>query len=174
MSIRRYRPASTRLQTWDYTAPGWYFVTACVLDGRCSLGRVDGERVMLSRAGEIVADEWQVAPRIRPYVRLDEWVVMPNHLHGIVIITDAAGSRTPLAGARPRLLANSLGSIVGQFKAACTRRIHDAGMVDFAWQPRFYDHVIRSERSLDKIRAYIRQNPLRWEVEKSAAPGTFM
>jgi len=131
----------------------------------------------LSPLGEIVADEWQATARVRPGVRLDEWVVMPNHLHGILVLDPEPLVQAPRraeAAPQARLQPNSIGSIVGQFKAACTRRIREAGHAGFEWQPRFYDRVIRNDRELDRIRAYIRDNPLRWDLEKNNPIGPFM
>ncbi|MEJ2422808.1 MAG: hypothetical protein P8018_14090 [Acidobacteriota bacterium] len=135
-----------------------------------------------------MAEEWEHTTEVRSNVTLDEWQIMPNHLHGIIVICgDASVRRLPDQNApahkeapagrlksetlhrsvsTSRLHANSLGAIIGQFKGASTRRIRAAGLRDFAWQTRFYDHVIRNSDSLEKIRAYIRHNPLMWELEK--------
>jgi len=107
---------------------------------------------------------------------LDQFVVMPNHLHGIIVIEESpAVSRasTPRrrASTRPRLHRNSLGSIIGQFKSVATKRIWAAGYRDFAWQPRFHDHIIRSEPSLNSIRRYIRDNPAKWALDKDNLEG---
>jgi putative transposase len=173
--VTRYRPESVRLRDWDYAAAGGYFVTVCVRGGAHALGSVDAAVLHPSAIGEIVADEWEATARIRPAVRLDEWVLMPNHLHGILILQPERDA-PPSAGAprSSRLQANSLGSIIGQFKAACTRRILAAGHAGFEWQPRFYDRVIRDEREMDRIRKYIRDNPLRWQFEKNNPVGIFM
>ena len=126
--------------------------------------------------------------QIRKNVTLDEWVVMPNHLHGIVVIheKETPQHETPHRGVSTeepddcrdvpvarlsqtlpgRLCKGSLGAIVGQFKSVCTKRIWAAGH-DFAWQSRFYDEIIRSEASLSTIREYIQNNPLKWESDKN-------
>jgi REP element-mobilizing transposase RayT len=84
----KYRVESTRLPGWDYAGAGWYFVTICTWNRECLFGEiVDGE-MRLSSIGEIVAEEWQKTPDIRPNVVLDEWVIMPNHLHGIIVILE--------------------------------------------------------------------------------------
>ena len=82
----QYRVESARLPGWDYASAGWYFVTLCTRDHVCFLGDVVDGRIQLSSLGEIVAEEWQKTPQIRPNVELDEWIVMPNHVHGIIVI----------------------------------------------------------------------------------------
>ena len=167
----RYRIESTRLSNWDYAKPAWYFITICTKDHRTYFGEIGDGPVRLSAIGRIVVDEWQKTADIRPYVELDEFVVMPNHIHGIVIIKppdDTPRVETSRRGVSttPRLQKASLGSIIGQFKIACTRRIWAAGFRDFARQTRFHDHIIRGERALTAIREYISSNPAKWALDK--------
>jgi len=170
---------STRLPDWDYTAASWYFVTICTRGRLPTLGQVVGDTIRLSPAGQVASQEWLRAPAVRPNVSLDEFVVMPNHLHGIIVIDELPAAMrlgAPHRGAstRARLYPNSLGSIIGQFKSNATRRIWVAGFRDFSWQPRFYDHIIRSEASLDAIRKYIRENPVKWAFDKDNLEGLRM
>jgi len=181
----KYRIPTTRLAIRDYSAPGQYFVTLCTKGHACFFGTVLEDQVIRSKAGEIVAEEWQRTTALRPNLTLDEWQIMPNHLHGIIVICRDASVRrlndevcrdasvrrlkneTFHRNVSPsRLQANSLGAIIGQFKGASTRRIRATGLHNFAWQTRYYDHVIRNPDSLEKIRAYIRHNPLMWDSEK--------
>ena len=174
----RYRVESSRLKGWDYTSVGYYFVTICTRNRECYLGNVVDGVMRLSPAGKIVDEEWQKTAVIRENVTLDEWVVMPNHLHGIIVIN----SNTPHRGVSTdgtehcrdvpmarldvaRIHKDSLGAIIGQFKSVCTKRIWTADH-DFAWQSRFYDEIIRDERSLETIREYIRNNPMQWHLDK--------
>jgi len=171
-----YRIESARLAGWNYTYCGWYFVTICVKDRQCVFGEiVDGE-MQLSSVGKIVEEEWLKTAKLRSYVMLDAWVLMPNHLHGIIVLEkDDPGavetSRGDVSETRrwrvstPRLQPHSLGSIINQFKGAATKRIRTTTVPDFSWQSRFYDHVIRSEKSLEKIREYILNNPMQWEMD---------
>ena len=147
----------------------------------CLFGEVVRGKMKLSATGEIIAEEWLKAPELRPGVELDECQVMPNHFHGIIHILDVETARWAVSGretfhrnvstrktphrgvSTPK--PNSLGVIIGQFKAACSRRIWASGHRRFAWQTRFYDRVIRTPDELDKIRAYVRQNPLMWDKE---------
>lgn len=164
----KYRIQSTRLPGWDYTTTAWYFVTLCTANHRCTLGEILDAEMHLSPVGEIVAEEWQKTPHIRTNVILDEWIVMPNHLHSILIIEQIGRMRIDhsAASTQPQLKAGSLGAIIGQIKSVCTKRIWASGHTDFAWQPRFYDHIIRDENSLQRIRAYIINNPAQWEEDR--------
>ena len=99
---------------------------------------------------------------------------MPNHIHGIINIRKKPDSSVETSRwdvstiAQPsRLKPNSLGSIIGQFKSVCTKRVWSEGFCDFAWQPRFYDHIIRNERSLNNIRKYIQDNLMKWELDEN-------
>lgn len=162
---KKYRVESARLAGKDYTDGGKYFVTICTLNRACWFGKVDGIEMALSSAGRIVADEWQRTGKLRANVGLDAWQVMPNHFHGIVVLNHSPISETKAdqnGRALQALKPNSLGSIIGQFKAACTRRIRAAGLPAFDWQPRFHDKIIRDDRSLDAIRQYIHDNPRKW------------
>ncbi len=164
----RYRVESTRLPGWDYAQPGWYFVTVCVADRvGMPLGRVMNGTMQWSVAGSIVAEEWCKTGIVRPNVRLDEWVVMPDHLHGIIVI-DGGNPPVNLPSWKP----GTLGAIINQFKSMCTKRIHAVG-VPFAWQPRFYDRVIRHPQELVRVQEYIRANPEQWGREAEESAGHF-
>ena len=90
-----YRIETTRLAGHDYGGKGWYFVTICTRDRQCVLGEVAGGDVNMSRVGEIVAEEWLRTREVRPRVELDEWVIMPNHVHGVLVITGALRAAPP-------------------------------------------------------------------------------
>jgi REP element-mobilizing transposase RayT len=160
----RYRIESTRLLRWDYASAGRYFITICARGKECFFGNIVNGDVRLSSIGEIVAEEWLRTPTIRKSVELDEWIVMPNHLHGILVLTDT--DKTPRRGVSTgsELRSGSVGAIIGQFKSVCTKRIWALGQHGFAWQPRFHDRVIRDEAELLSTRRYIIENPLRWEL----------
>jgi putative transposase len=197
----RYRAETTRLKGWDYDSAGYYFVTICTYERLCLLGDINNGKMRLSPAGEIVSEEWRKTGELRKNVVLDEWVIMPNHVHAIIAITDEAppghangnerrangGVSTVTTmeppsvetrrwrvsdgdaihhGVTPGMKPKSLGAIINQFKSVCTKRIRAAGH-DFGWQARYYDHIIRDEKSLDDIRAYIVNNPLKWELDKN-------
>lgn len=169
---KKHRRPSLRHPAWDYAGSGWYFVTICVRDKACLFGEINDEGgVQLGTIGRIVAEEWQKTPTIRPYVSLDEWVIMPSHLHGILIIDDSCVG-APRRGAPTterdvsHWRSGCLGAIIGRFKETCTKRIRAMGYDDFAWQRNFYDHVIRNEKDLERIRVYIHENPERWAFDE--------
>ncbi len=188
----KYRIESTRLPGWDYTTPGWYFVTICTKNREPFFGQVVNGVMRLSPIGEIVAEEWQKTEEIRENVTMDASVIMPNHVHGVIIIHEqrdddnvvmpgftanpvamAQSVETPRRGvstdwgqtakATQNWKSGSLGAIIGQIKSVCTKRIWAAGYPEFGWQSRFYDHIIRNRESLEHIRAYIYNNPKQWE-----------
>jgi REP element-mobilizing transposase RayT len=131
------------------------------------LGEVVDGSVNLSPGGLIVEEEWQRTPTVRPNVGLDEFVVMPNHVHGIVVLTGDSGKTSHRdVSTKSRLRPHSLGAMIGQFKSVCTKRIRGAGFPQFGWQARFYEHIIRDERSLENIRQYIEDNPAKWELDE--------
>lgn len=168
MTSHRKSVRSNRLPGWNYTEPWWYYVTICTRNHVCHFGRVVDATVLLSPAGRIVDEEWRRTERVRPNVKLDAYVVMPNHLHGIIAIVNAPhrGASTPVSS--PTLAPDSLGSIIGQFKSVVTKRVRALGYSSFQWQPRFYDRIIRDEHSLHAIRDYIDLNPKKWDVDKGA------
>lgn len=124
---------------------------------------------MLSEFGEIVRDEWLKSCAIRSEIKLGAYIVMPNHFHGIVYIASTdlirGGDRpaTPI-GPKPK----SLGALMAGFKSAVTKRINEMRRTPGAtvWQRNYYEHIIRNEADLDRIREYIENNSLRWELDK--------
>jgi putative transposase len=170
----KYRIESSRLKDWDYSIPWWYYVTICTKHFRNWFGDVKDGKMILNELGKIVEEEWLKTKEIRSIVDLNYYIVMPNHFHGNIIIMDVETSRRDVSkeyetGQRPvstQLQPNSLGSIIGQFKSICTKRIHKLGYEQFQWQPRFYDHIIRNEADLRRIREYIQNNPLKWELDE--------
>jgi REP element-mobilizing transposase RayT len=148
---------SIRLRDFDYGAAGAYFVTLCTVDRACLFGTITGGEMCLNTLGALVEAAWQDTPRLRPNIALDACVVMPNHLHGIVIIeteTDAGAG----GGVQLRSPARTIGAVVRGFKAATTRQADTP-----LWQRNYYEHVIRDDRDLDRIRQYIANNPAAWD-----------
>ena len=168
---------SMRLRGYDYAAAGLYFVTVCAYDRACLFGEVVDGQVQLTDAGRILETCWRAIPDHCPHTTLDSWVVMPNHVHGIIVLgaTHAgtihvralhAGTHVRATHASP-LRAGSLGAIVGSFKSAVTRRINALrGGGGTVWQRNYHEHVIRNERDLRRIRRYIADNPVRWSLDR--------
>jgi REP element-mobilizing transposase RayT len=160
---------SPRLQGYDYTQEGAYFVTICTHQRECLFGVIIGDEMRLNALGKIVHEEWLQTAVVRPYVKLDEFVVMPNHVHGILFIEDSVGTwRRHVPTSEPRAfgkpIAGSLSTIIGSFKAMVTRRINKFRDTPGAtvWQGRFYDEIIHNEAMLNQIRQYILYNPAKW------------
>ena len=173
----RHHRRSIRLKGYDYTQPGAYFVTLCTHDRAHLFGEVVDGEMRLNEWGEIVRDEWFKTAQVRPYVQLrdDEFVVMPNHIHGIIWIADNVGATRRVAPTdrvaptTPRGPApQSIGAIIGQFKSAVTKRMNELRDTPGAlvWQRNYYEHIIRNERALNAIRQYIDENPLRWDLDR--------
>ena len=159
----RFRIPSARLSGWDYRSAGVYSVTICTHPRVCWFGEIVDGQVELSREGRVVAEEWRKIPRIRPHAILDEWIVMPDHMHGVLIFQSRPTDKQS-QDETSRLLAQSLGSVVGQFKSKATKRIRmDLKRPTFAWEPRFHDTLLREPADLERLRAYIRANPSRWK-----------
>jgi len=166
----KYRVESTRLKGWDYTSSGLYYVTICTYKMKMYFGNIEKGKVILSKEGEIVYDEWNKTPGLRNNVVLDEYIVMPNHFHGIIgleKIDENLKSETCQrhVSTEAKLIKDSLGSIINQFKGKCTKEIHKFNNV-FKWQGRFHDRIIRNEQELDNIRAYIHYNPMKWSEDE--------
>jgi len=173
-----YNPAhhhrrSIRLPAYDYTQPGAYFLTVVTHQRQCLFGEVVDGQVLVSAYGEAVRQEWLRSTQIRREIQLDAFVVMPNHIHGIVIIggqTVGAHGRAPPGRAPPgraplHRSPLSLGSFVAGFKSAVTKRINEIRATPGlpVWQHNYYERVIRNEEELRQIRQYIIDNPAQWD-----------
>ncbi len=158
---------SIRLKGYDYKQSGAYFVTICTQNRVCLFGTIQDERMHLNTAGRVVSGSWAWLANQYDYVELDEYVVMPNHIHGILIIMDGdcrGGSRTaPTRGAR-----KPLGRLLGAFKTVSTKRINQIRKTlgTTLWQRNYFEHIIRNETSLERIREYIANNPAQWEMDR--------
>jgi len=169
---------SIRLREYDYASAGAYFVTICTKAHAYSLGSVINDRVGLNPYGHIVAECWRWLDHHYPTVTLDEWVIMPNYLHGIVVLTNdhvhdrlpQAASRTPDSAPCSGVVVKKkpLGQIVGSFKARSARMInHMRRSGDGSiWHRNYYEHIIRDEYELCEIRQYIQANPIEWSLRR--------
>ena len=173
---QRFNRQSIRLKEYDYTQQGLYFVTICTIERLMMFGDVRGGKMELNFCGEIVRDEWLKTPVVRKYVELDEFVVMPNHFHGILKITVGATRRVAPTTENSRgPIRGSIGAIVGQFKSAVTKRINELNQSRrFIWQRNYYEHVIRDENDLNRIRQYISDNPMNWETDRNNIENLYM
>jgi len=193
--VSKLHRQSVRMKEFDYATNARWFVTVCTHERKCTLGEIaEGEEmpeVKLSEVGKIVEEEWLRTAELRPYVLLDEYVIMPNHFHALLeIIADSpipenthdeenalfdrrGVARYAPTGSEERFSAisskpQSLGTIIRSFKSAVTKRInelHGKSNEPF-WQRNYYEHGIRSDKSLEKIREYIKENPLMWSEDE--------
>jgi putative transposase len=164
-----YRSQSNRCPGWDYATPGAYFVTICTQGHRCYFGTVVDGMMNLNQIGEVVKEEIEKTPQLRKMVKIDSWVIMPNHVHLIIFITAEDTVETPRRDVSTDDVLvwkpGCLGAIVNHLKGACTRRIRANFNPAFAWQPRYYDHIIRDARDLERIHDYISINPVNWRED---------
>ena len=172
--IRQRR--SIRLKGYDYSQPGAYFVTIVAHNRDCLFGRIMNKKMVMSKFGSIVEKEWRKTSKIRKEIELDTFIIMPNHLHGIIVILPSVGatgvgtpllrlhwSPLPLSGPEPK----SLGAIMAGFKSAVTKQINIIRGIQgvSVWQRNYYDRIIRNEDELINIREYISNNPTQWEYD---------
>jgi len=162
-----------RLKHYDYTESGVYFVTVCSRNRECLFGDIVGATgrspaLQLNAYGNIVRDEWLKSAVIRNEITLDAFVVMPNHIHGIIFIIRATG-RSPLHDTmKPGLRSRSLGAFMAGFKSSTTKQINIMRTTPGipVWQRNYYEHVIRTDDELNKTREYIINNPMQWELDE--------
>ncbi|OFY20395.1 MAG: transposase [Bacteroidetes bacterium GWF2_33_38] len=175
----KYRIASARLQNWDYRWNAAYFVTICTKNRDNYFGKIVNQKMELSNVGLLANVLWFEINNHSENIELGEFVVMPNHVHGILIfnndISDGSNVETRHAlSLQTQTIGqmrfqnqgkNSLSSIVGAYKSAVTKHANRLGF-DFAWQTRFHDHIVRDAKSFEKIQHYIYNNPLNWTDDK--------
>ena len=183
---------SIRLQNYDYRQAGFYFVTICTQDQKCMFGEIVKGEMYLNGAGSLAQSIWSTLPERFAHIELDQYMVMPNHLHGIMVLTgspsmpkrdvDTANvperfmhakgrvhqGHAPNMGSQQSRIHHipTLGEIIRTFKGLATSRIHSEGKPDFAWQASFYEHIIRNDDDLDRIRHSIVNNPARWAEDR--------
>jgi len=189
----KYRTDSLRASWWDYTKSGCYFVTICTYGRKCFFGEVENESMKLSPTGVLAEKFWCVIPVHFLHVKLGAYVVMPNHVHGIlnfetyvetlhrnVSVTESIRPNNAYAAMQLRRSRNgkrqhamgktspapgSLGTVIRSYKSIVTKQ---ANLRDLphGWQPKYFDRIIRSDRELQQISAYINNNPATWEEDE--------
>ena len=189
----KYRIPSARLQGYDYRQNGAYFITICTQHREPFFGSIEQGMMQLTGIGRLAEVFWYEIPEHFPFVELGAFVVMPNHVHGILVIDRAGDDRNdrnqrndrgdvetlhcnvsttatattnadnPMSRISPK--SGSISAIIRSYKSIVSKKAHDIHP-DFAWQPRFHDHIIRDAGSFDRISQYIVSNPLHWEADK--------
>lgn len=145
---------SPRLPEYDYSLEGGYFVTLCTHDKKHIFGYIRDAKMFLTDIGRIAYERWLMIPRYYPSVGLSDFVIMPNHLHGILFLSASSDERPVLS------------NIVAGYKSGVTRVVHQqTNFTSTVWQYSFHDHIIRNEIDLIRIREYVLSNPARWEAD---------
>ncbi|MFA5769886.1 MAG: transposase [Patescibacteria group bacterium] len=168
--IRQRKP--NRLKNFNYSSSGYYFITICTKDRQKYFGNIINDKMILNQYGNITKQCWNDISKHFKNIELDEFQIMPNHVHGIIIIeytNQSVGNaymrslQTNHWQYRTKML---LPKIIHEFKSATSRfiRKHNSS---FQWQKSFYDHIIRNEYSLFRIRQYIRDNPINWNEDRN-------
>lgn len=158
----------TRLRGYDYRTPAMYHVVICTLHRKCWFGHIHEACMSSNAIGTMIDNVWTAIPRQFQTVQLDAFIVMPNHLHGLVFI-------------EPRLdgaMAASLNDVIRWFKSMTTvrysRGVRDLGWPPYdraMWQRSYYDHIVRDDRDLERLRDYIEANPANWNTDQLFAEG---
>lgn len=185
----KHHRRSIRLKGYDYSSAGAYFITICTYQRECLFGKIMDGAMHLSPYGKIVQEEWIQSSTIRQEIELDGWVIMPDHMHGIVVITNhnadaRAHGRVPPPPQQYEFLPppmppkpphcipprkpQSISSFVAGFKSAATKRINILRDTPGTpvWQRNYHERIIRDESALNNIRRYIRMNPINWELDR--------
>lgn len=158
---------TVRLADFDYSQAGAYFVTICTYERRMLLGSIVDDKFILTNIGRIALKCWLAIPEHFEYVVLDEFVIMPNHIHGICSLWDKRVQHAePLQSQYQNIVPGSLGVLVRSFKAAVTRSVSKMGGIKHVWQRNYWERVIRSEIELERVRTYIENNPITWSLDR--------
>jgi len=172
----KYKTISNRLPGWDYSWAGYYFFTICTQNRQDFFGEVRNGIMGLNGLGCVTWKYWYELPKHHLECILDEFIVMPNHVHGIIQIIElrrdvACNVSTKCVNDRMSRISpksGSLSTIIRSFKSGCSKTIHEKYDKYFQWQPRFHDHIIKIDtESLERIRYYIRYNPAIWERDRN-------
>jgi REP element-mobilizing transposase RayT len=198
----KYRAESTRWKGWDYSANAYYFVTICTKDKKYYFGDIVNEKMILSEIGKIAARFWLEIPKHFPFVNLGEYIIMPNHLHGLLMIykddnpvetrfiasqdsgkdtinQDTINRVSTMGGItgkhNPMLSSGSLSKIIRWYKGRTTFEINKQfPNSNFSWQSRFYDRIIRNDDELNSAREYIISNLFKWNLDKDNIDNLYM
>jgi REP element-mobilizing transposase RayT len=181
-----YNPKSNRLQNYDYSSNWWYFITICTKDRQNYFGEIINWEIILNDIWKIAEKYYLEIPKHFPDVILDYFIIMPNHIHWIIIISKnndwTVETKNFLSLQQdknnnikmPKWTSKTIWSIIRWFKIGVTKCIRENTDIYQIWQPNYYDRIIRNEIELDKIRKYIIENPLKWEFDKNNEENIFM
>lgn len=161
----KYRIPSARLPKWNYGANGIYFITICTKNQRYYFGKIRDKTMILSKIGRVAQRYWEDIPQHFPDAQLDKFVIMPNHIHGIIIINKSDFNPCWQANTFDPQKRN-LASMIRGFKSGVKKyaTIHE---INFTWQASFHDNIIRSPKELENIQKYIINNPIKWSRDRN-------
>lgn len=158
----KHHRKSTRLKGYDYSSPGFYFITINVEDKQRILSHIENGKLELTRIGEILEEEWQYTAKLRKNVQLHEYVIMPDHFHALIEIKYSANEENEVG--QFKVPSNSLGAIVRGFKGSVTRKVIERNLYRTSfWQRSFDDRIVRDEIGLKNVRKYITENIDNWD-----------
>lgn len=156
---------ANRLNVWDYNSMAYYFITVNTKYMIHYFGKVHDNSMQLSEIGQIAHQCWMEIPEHNRDVFLENFVIMPNHIHGIIRI--CSFQRTaPIKGIAPQY--KRIPVIMGSFKSAVSKLVHEKGFKNFSWHKSYYDHIVRDKKDLNRIQRYISNNPVKWGMRESA------
>jgi len=172
MDKNKYNRCSIRLKNYDYSSPGTYFITICTYNRQCLFGEIVNGEIRLNEYGEIANKYWYEIPKHYTNTQLDEYVIMPNHIHGIIFIVGAIHELPLQQNEFPQLIQRRkmlLPKIIGRFKMNAAKQINQIRQNHGipVWQRNYYEHIIRNDNELNKIREYIINNPLTWQTDEN-------
>jgi len=169
----KYRITSARAAWWNYGWAGAYFITICTQDKKHYFGEITNGRMNLSKTGVLADMFWYEILNHAKNVELGAFVVMPHHIHGILILNNYSNIRNDIGDNNKTISQNrfqnqgknTISSIIGSYKSAVTKHANRMNLV-FGWQALFYDNIIRNDGAYQRINDYIEQNPLNWGKKK--------
>ena len=166
---KKHHRKSIRLSGYDYSQAGAYYVTIVTDQRDCLFGEVVNGEMVLNDFGKIADECWRAIPDHFPLVELGAYVVMPNHVHGIIVITNGRGTiyRAPTQEQFQKPVVGSIPTIIRTFKAAVTRRIGREHNATGIWQRNYYEHIIRNDKDLQNKTDYIQANPMLWDEDEN-------
>lgn len=165
----KYRIKSNRLSNWDYLSAGYYFVTICTQNRICHFGNIVQSSINPSPVGKIAYKYWEEIPKHFDNIDIDQFIIMPNHIHGIIIINEPTVETRHAVSLQQTFgnpIPNSLPTIIRSYKSATTKWCNENNW-SFKWQHNYHEHIIRNEKELDRIREYIINNPANWNEDEN-------
>ncbi|RKX84024.1 MAG: hypothetical protein DRP58_07835 [Spirochaetes bacterium] len=169
--LRKNNRHSIRMKGYDYSKAGVYYITICTQNRKCLFGDIINGEMQLNDTGSVVVDEWMKIPGTQQGIELEEWVVMPNHFHGIIIFTESVGAihESPLPMTQKQRRNMGLPKLIGRFKMLSSKKINEIRQTPGVklWQRNYWEHIIRNNDELINIREYIRNNPRKWSSDQN-------